>query len=223
MAPAEPAVGAGEAERARAPVHRAVRIRRGLDADDRHPRRPRHRGDVAASPAIGRRRNPLRPSSFRRAATRPSRRANRRSWGWVIALLLVIAALVAVAILGTVLLTRDSEPKVSQEDKVRSTIQNFDIAIQNGDLATLRSITCGTTRTATSTTTTARGPKPMPGWRRPSSIRWSPASTRWWSTATTPRPTSRRSWPTPRRPGRRAASTWSSATTSGRSARRHGN
>src|SRR5690349_9108979 len=30
----------------------------------------------------------------------------RRSWGWVIALLLVIAALVAVAILGTVMLTR---------------------------------------------------------------------------------------------------------------------
>ncbi|HET6734754.1 DUF4878 domain-containing protein [Mycobacterium sp.] len=70
----------------------------------------------------------------------------RRSWGWVVALLLVIAALVAVAILGTVLLTRGSEPAVSQEDKVRSTIQNFDVAIQNGDLATLRSITCGPTR-----------------------------------------------------------------------------
>jgi hypothetical protein len=70
----------------------------------------------------------------------------RRSWGWVIALLLVIAALVAVAVLGTVLLTRDSEPSVSQEDKVRSTIQTFDTAIQNGDLATLRSITCGPTR-----------------------------------------------------------------------------
>jgi hypothetical protein len=70
----------------------------------------------------------------------------RRSWGWVVAVLLVIAALVAVAILGTVLLTRGSEPAVSQEDKVRSTIENFDIAIQNGDLATLRSITCGTTR-----------------------------------------------------------------------------
>ena len=70
----------------------------------------------------------------------------RRSWGWVVALLLVIAALVAVAILGTVLLTRGSEPKVSQEDMVRSTIQNFDVAIQNGDLATLRSITCGATR-----------------------------------------------------------------------------
>ena len=71
---------------------------------------------------------------------------NRRSWGWVVALLLVIAALVAVAILGTLLLTRGSTPKVSQEDMVRSTIQNFDIAIQNGDLATLRGITCGTTR-----------------------------------------------------------------------------
>lgn len=70
----------------------------------------------------------------------------RRSWGWVVALLLVIAALVAVAILGTVLLARGSEPAVSQEDMVRSTIQNFDIAIQNGDLATLRSITCGPTR-----------------------------------------------------------------------------
>ena len=75
---------------------------------------------------------------------RPPR--TRRSWGWVVALLLVIAALVAVAILGTLLLTRRSTPKVSQEDMVRSTIQNFDVAIQNGDLATLRSITCGTTR-----------------------------------------------------------------------------
>jgi hypothetical protein len=70
----------------------------------------------------------------------------RRSWGWVIALLLVIAALVAVAILGTLLLTRRSAPKVSEEDKVRTTIQNFDVAVQNGDLATLRGITCGTTR-----------------------------------------------------------------------------
>jgi hypothetical protein len=76
----------------------------------------------------------------------PKPPGTRRSWGWVVALLLVIAALVAVAILGTVLLTRRSTPKVSQEDMVRSTIQSFDIAVQNGDLATLRSITCGTTR-----------------------------------------------------------------------------
>jgi hypothetical protein len=70
----------------------------------------------------------------------------RRSWGWVIAVVLVIAALAALAILGTVLLTRGKTASVSQEDLVRSTIQNFDTAIQRGDLATLRSITCGTTR-----------------------------------------------------------------------------
>ncbi|WP_123028027.1 Rv0361 family membrane protein [Mycolicibacterium stellerae] len=69
-----------------------------------------------------------------------------RSWGWVVALILVIAALAAVAILGTLLLTRDSDAKVSQEDMVRTTIQNFDVAVQKGDLATLRSITCGATR-----------------------------------------------------------------------------
>jgi hypothetical protein len=71
---------------------------------------------------------------------------SRRSWGWVVAVVLVIAALVAIAVLGTVLLTRDSKPAASQEDKVRSTIQNFDTAIQSGDLAVLRSITCGATR-----------------------------------------------------------------------------
>jgi len=76
----------------------------------------------------------------------PKPPTTRRSWGWVIALVLVIAALVAVAILGTVLLSRASEPEVSQEDLVRATIQNFDIAVQSGDLATLRSITCGATR-----------------------------------------------------------------------------
>jgi hypothetical protein len=77
-------------------------------------------------------------------APKPPR--SRRSWGWVVALLLVIAALVAVAILGTVLLTKGSTPKASEQDKVRTTIQNYDAAVQKGDLATLRSITCGTTR-----------------------------------------------------------------------------
>jgi hypothetical protein len=77
-------------------------------------------------------------------APKPPR--TRRSWGWVVALILVIAALVAIAILGTLLLTRDSKSKASQEEMVRSTIQNFDAAVQKGDLATLRSITCGTTR-----------------------------------------------------------------------------
>lgn len=70
----------------------------------------------------------------------------RRSWGWVIAVVLVIAALVAIAVLGTVLLTRDSQSKVSQEEMVRNTIEEFDTAIQNGDLPKLRSITCGSKR-----------------------------------------------------------------------------
>lgn len=69
----------------------------------------------------------------------------KRSWGWVIAVLLVIAAIIAVAILGTLILTRDDTPAVSQEEMVKTTIQNFDSAIQKGDLATLRSITCGDT------------------------------------------------------------------------------
>jgi len=76
----------------------------------------------------------------------PPPQNRRRSWGWVIALILVIAALAAVAILGTLLLTRDSDSKESQEQQVRSMIENFDVAVQKGDLATLRSITCGTTR-----------------------------------------------------------------------------
>jgi hypothetical protein len=78
------------------------------------------------------------------AKLRPS---TQRSWGWVLALILIILALAAVAVLGTVLLTRhDRNPKASQEDQVRSTIQSFDAAVQTGDLTTLRSITCGNMR-----------------------------------------------------------------------------
>ena len=77
--------------------------------------------------------------------TEPAKPSRRRSWGWVVAVVLVIAAIVAVAILGTVLLTRDEAAPASQEDLVRSTIQNFDAAVKKGDLATLRSITCGET------------------------------------------------------------------------------
>jgi hypothetical protein len=74
---------------------------------------------------------------------RPPRQFN---WGWVLALVVIVLALAAIAILGTVLLTKSKHAKASQEDQVRHTIQNFDIAIQRGDLTTLRTITCGTTR-----------------------------------------------------------------------------
>jgi enamine deaminase RidA (YjgF/YER057c/UK114 family) len=75
------------------------------------------------------------------------RPASQRSWGWVLALILIILAFAAIAVLGTVLLTRnDRKPHASQEDQVRNTIQHFDAAVQTGDLTTLRSITCGTMR-----------------------------------------------------------------------------
>ena len=70
----------------------------------------------------------------------------RRSWAWVIAAILVVAVLVGLAAPVTILLTRNNTPKVSQEEMVRTTIQDYDHAVQRGDLATLRGITCGQTR-----------------------------------------------------------------------------
>ncbi len=78
------------------------------------------------------------------AKLRPS---TQRSWGWVLALILIILALAAIAVLGTVLLTRNGrKTSASQEDQVRSTIQSFDAAVQTGDLTALRSLTCGNMR-----------------------------------------------------------------------------
>ncbi len=89
---------------------------------------------------------PTTPQAIPARDDAPPAPKKRRSWGWVAAIVLVIAVLAGIAVLGTILLTRASEPAVSQEDMVRSTIQDFDIAVQNGDLSTLRSITCGATR-----------------------------------------------------------------------------
>lgn len=88
---------------------------------------------------------PVAPQVIPGRGDTPKPPGRRRSWGWVIAVVLVIAALAAVAILGTVLLTRDNSSAASQEVMVRTTIQNFDTAIQRGDLSTLRTITCGDT------------------------------------------------------------------------------
>lgn len=76
-------------------------------------------------------------------------RVRRHSWAWVLVLLLVIAALAAVAIYATMWLNKPRPtPQQSQEDLVRTAIENFDIAIQKGDLTALRGITCGSTRDA---------------------------------------------------------------------------
>jgi hypothetical protein len=77
------------------------------------------------------------------AKLQTSRQVN---WGWVLALIVVVLALAAIAILGTVLLMRSKHPKVSQEDQVRHTIEQYDVAIQRGDLTALRTMTCGTAR-----------------------------------------------------------------------------
>ena len=76
----------------------------------------------------------------------PLRTSRKFNWGLVLALIVVVLALAAIAILGTVLLTRHKTLKVSPEDQVRHTIQQYDIAVQRGDLTELRSITCGTVR-----------------------------------------------------------------------------
>ena len=88
---------------------------------------------------------PVAPQLIPGRGDTPKPPGRRRSWGWVIAVVLVIAALAAVAILGTLLLTRGNPQAASQEEMVRTTIQNFDTAIQRGDLSTLRTITCGET------------------------------------------------------------------------------
>ncbi|MCH9700039.1 MAG: DUF4878 domain-containing protein [Actinomycetia bacterium] len=89
---------------------------------------------------------PVTPQTIPARDEAPPAPKKTRGWGWAAAIVLIIAALAGIAILGTILLTRVSQPAVSQEEMVRATIQDFDIAVQNGDLSTLRSITCGATR-----------------------------------------------------------------------------
>ncbi|WAJ45825.1 hypothetical protein OK015_04800 [Mycobacterium sp. Aquia_216] len=81
-----------------------------------------------------------------RDGNKPRSVSRNFNWGWVLAITVIVLALAAIAILGTVLLTRGKHSHVSQEDLVRQSIHSFDTAVQRGDLTQLRSITCGTTR-----------------------------------------------------------------------------
>lgn len=65
---------------------------------------------------------------------------------WLTPTIAVAVVILAAAVLGAVVFTRSSAMRVSQQDQVRTTIETFDNAIRQGDLATLRSITCGQTR-----------------------------------------------------------------------------
>ncbi len=72
------------------------------------------------------------------------RRGGRRRW--ITPAIMVLAAVLVAAAVGALLVKRSHDARVSRENQVRSSIETFDDAVQQGDLATLRSITCGQTR-----------------------------------------------------------------------------
>jgi len=72
---------------------------------------------------------------------RPLRRRPAR----LLPLILAAGVLAAAVILGVIVLRYIDSSKVTQEDMVRSAISTFDTAVQKGDLATLRTVTCGQT------------------------------------------------------------------------------
>ena len=65
---------------------------------------------------------------------------------WLTSAIVIGVVALAAAVLATVIFRHSSAARASQQDRVRTTIQTFDNAIRQGDLATLRSITCGQTR-----------------------------------------------------------------------------
>lgn len=88
------------------------------------------------------------PSSPRLRAASPQaihpRTPQRPSW--LIPILLLVAALIAAAVVGLVLIKRSHAAQAARENAVRSTIEKFDSAVRNGDLTTLRKVTCGQTQ-----------------------------------------------------------------------------
>jgi len=84
------------------------------------------------------------PGGRRAPQAIPGRRS-RRGVLWRPAAVLLGVGLIAAAIAGAVALKNNSA-RASEERRVRTSIETFDTAIREGDLATLRSITCGQTR-----------------------------------------------------------------------------
>jgi len=72
--------------------------------------------------------------------------AERPRSKWLMPVILFLVALAAALVLGLILLKKADSAKAARENMVRSTIQTFDTAVRNGDLATLRNVTCGQTR-----------------------------------------------------------------------------
>lgn len=80
-----------------------------------------------------------------RTPTPAASTTRRHSWGLVVMVIVVFVALAAVVIAGTISLSRNDAVQISAPEQVRSVIENFDNAVQRGDLAMLRAITCGQT------------------------------------------------------------------------------
>lgn len=72
--------------------------------------------------------------------------AERPRSKWLMPVILFLAALAAALVLGLILLKKADSAKAARENMVRSTIETFDTAVRNGDLATLRNVTCGQTQ-----------------------------------------------------------------------------
>ncbi|MCW1958167.1 MAG: DUF4878 domain-containing protein [Mycobacterium sp.] len=90
------------------------------------------------------------PSSPRVRAATPQAIVprNPRRPGWLIPILLLVAALAAAGVVGLLLVKRSQAAQTARENAVRSAIETFDAAVRDGDLATLRKATCGQTQRA---------------------------------------------------------------------------
>lgn len=68
---------------------------------------------------------------------------------WLLPALLAVLGLIAATALGVFIVKRSAAAaREAQEQAVRTSIETFDTAIREGDLSTLRSITCGQSRDA---------------------------------------------------------------------------
>lgn len=73
----------------------------------------------------------------------PARRSRPR---WLKPAVIIAGLLVLAAVVGLLVWQRSNAAKASRANMVRTTIEAFDGAVRDGDLSTLRSITCGQTR-----------------------------------------------------------------------------
>ncbi len=81
--------------------------------------------------------------------TIPPRPTLSRRPRWLLPVVLAVVGLLLAAALAVFLVKRSAaNARAAQENAVRTSIESFDTAIRKGDLATLRSITCGSTRDA---------------------------------------------------------------------------